>query len=206
MTKGYNDSEIERIRHGLMEALGRAAGVWGINETIGRLYGLLYLSDEALGLDEMARELAVSKATISINIRTLERFKCVQKVWQKGSRKDYYVVERDFEKIFQEALRTSAADELAIFKQGLQTAIADYESLLGGASSGGTLHDEAEAGEGVRGEALREQARRDLEKLQFLTTWIQTGERWLNFFLKAEIAEGPEAGLQRIQVEWEDES
>ena len=183
------DNEIEVIRHNLIEALGRSTSIWGVNETLGRLYGLLYLADEPLSLDEMAAELAVSKATISINIRILERIKCVQKVWQKGKRKDYYIAERDFEKILQELLRTNAADELLIQKTSITDALNAYGQILSS-----DLPPE-----------LKAQAERDIKKVQILADWIRIGEKWLNFFIGYDFSQEPAAEIRHIEVEWEDE-
>jgi len=65
-----------------------------VNKVGGQIYALLFLSEEPLSLDEIAERLQVSKSNISINIRLLEEMKLVRKIWVKGSRRDYYEVER----------------------------------------------------------------------------------------------------------------
>lgn len=182
-------SEIEKLRHMMIEAMGHSVGIWGMNETFGRMFGLLYFADAPLSLDEMAAELHVSKATISINIRILEKTRSVQKVWLKGSRKDHYVVERDFNKILQEALRTTAMEEIKIHKQAIGAGLSGYEAIVNGDFP----------------EEVREQARRDFLKVQELAHWLKVGERWLNFIIESDVSEGPAAELKRIEVEWEDE-
>ena len=47
---------------------------------------------------EISNRLGVSKSNISINIRMLEEYGLVRKVWVKGSRKDYYAAERTYPK------------------------------------------------------------------------------------------------------------
>ena len=69
-----------------------------INRVGGQIYALLFLSEEPLSLDEIGERLGVSKSNISINIRMLEDYKLVRKVWVKGSRKDYYAAERTYPK------------------------------------------------------------------------------------------------------------
>jgi DNA-binding transcriptional regulator GbsR (MarR family) len=182
------ESEIERIRHNLLASFGRSMDIWGLSDTIGRMFGLLYLADEPLSLDDMAAELEVSKATISVNIRTLERIKSVQKIWRKGSRKDYYAVERDFNKILQEILRTNAIDEIKLHSEANAEAIRAYQALIGGDYP----------------LEVREQAQRDLEKVHILTEWIRVGERWMKFFMDQDLNEAPAGELRRIEVEWED--
>ena len=69
-----------------------------INKVGGQIYALLFLNDEPLSLDEISEKLGVSKSNVSINIRFLEKYKLVRKVWVKGSRKDYYSAERTYPK------------------------------------------------------------------------------------------------------------
>jgi len=69
-----------------------------INKVGGQIYALLFLSDDPLSLDEISDRLSVSKSNISINIRMLEDYNLVRKVWVKGSRRDYYAAERSYPK------------------------------------------------------------------------------------------------------------
>lgn len=69
-----------------------------INRVGGQIYALLFLADEPLSLDDIAKKLGVSKSNVSINIRMLEDYHLVRKVWVKGSRKDYYAAERAYPK------------------------------------------------------------------------------------------------------------
>ena len=69
-----------------------------INRVGGQIYALLFIADEPLSLDEIAERLGVSKSNVSVNIRMLEDYNLVRKVWIKGSRKDYYAAERVYPK------------------------------------------------------------------------------------------------------------
>lgn len=48
-----------------------------------------------MSLDDMAREIRVSKGSVSTNMRELEKWGAVRQVWVKGDRKDYYEAEVD---------------------------------------------------------------------------------------------------------------
>ncbi|MBX7149444.1 hypothetical protein K1X76_10230 [bacterium] len=61
-----------------------------LNRVCGQIFALLYLSPEPLSLDDIVSELGVSKGNVSINIRLLEDYKLVKKIWVKGTRKDFY--------------------------------------------------------------------------------------------------------------------
>ena len=52
-----------------------------------------------MSLDDMARELGVSKGSVSTNIRELEKWGAVRQVWVKGERRDFYEAEEDFMRI-----------------------------------------------------------------------------------------------------------
>lgn len=92
-----------------------------INRVGGQIYALLFLSDEPLSLDDIAERLAVSKSNVSINIRMLEDFNLVRKVWIKGSRKDYYAAERVYPrkviKDFLEKIRSSLTDAITTIER-----------------------------------------------------------------------------------------
>jgi DNA-binding transcriptional regulator GbsR (MarR family) len=62
-----------------------------MSRILGRVYGLLMIADEPmLGLDQMAEQLGISKASVSTTVRQLQAFTLVEKVTVPGDRKDYY--------------------------------------------------------------------------------------------------------------------
>ncbi len=64
---------------------------YGMSRILGRVYGLLMIADEAmLGLNQMAEQLGISKASVSTTVRQLQAFTLVEKVTVPGDRKDYY--------------------------------------------------------------------------------------------------------------------
>ncbi len=97
--------QLDEVRHGIMDTLGRITSFWGFSKIMGQLYGMLYLSAAPMTLDEMAESLAISKGNVSINIRALERWNMVRPVWVKGDRKDYYEAETDFWMIIRGVLK-----------------------------------------------------------------------------------------------------
>lgn len=106
-----------------------------INKVGGQIYALLFLNEEPLSLDDISERLCVSKSNISINIRLLEEYKLVRKVWIKGSRKDYYAAERTYPtkviKDFLEKIRQTLKDAITTIErtrsQVAQTKLAHKE-------------------------------------------------------------------------------
>lgn len=84
------DEYINELMDYLVEGGSNFASSLGINRVAGQLYILLFLSERPLSLDEMTQRLKISKGHVSTNIRALERWQAVRKIWVKGSRKDYY--------------------------------------------------------------------------------------------------------------------
>lgn len=93
------NNKLSQIENLFIETAGDLARSLSINPVIGQLYALLYIRPDPVSLDEMAEKLKISKGNASVNIRILESWQAVKKVWIKGSRKDYYTAETDFLKI-----------------------------------------------------------------------------------------------------------
>ncbi|UYZ15616.1 GbsR/MarR family transcriptional regulator [Brevibacillus sp. WF146] len=70
--------------------------LYGVTPSIGRLYGVMYFSEEPMTLDEMSKKLGMSKPRMSTGVHQLLEIYMIQKVWKKGERKDLYEAEKDF--------------------------------------------------------------------------------------------------------------
>jgi len=79
---------------------------FGLNNVMAQLYAILYLSHKPLSLDDMVERLKISKGSVSVNIRALERYGAARKIWVKGSsRKDYYEAETDTYKVIMDRVK-----------------------------------------------------------------------------------------------------
>lgn len=117
---------LEAARRKFIEAGGNTTQSFGFGRIPGQLFALLYLSAKPLCLDELARELGVSKASVSTTVRQLEQWAAVRRVWVKGDRKDYYEAETDFGTMLRHGLLTT-------FRKKIETAgtqIGNVESTL----------------------------------------------------------------------------
>jgi DNA-binding transcriptional regulator GbsR (MarR family) len=76
--------------------MGSLFADFGLNPLMGRVFGLLLASEEALSLSRIAAELEVSKATVSILIRQLESFGYCQKLPTKGNREHFYLLRENY--------------------------------------------------------------------------------------------------------------
>ncbi|MCK6074848.1 GbsR/MarR family transcriptional regulator [Paenibacillus silvae] len=98
--KEDQQATVLKIRKRVIEAIGRNMDLYGVTLSTGHLYGLLFFADKPMTLDDMGREMEMSKTSMSTGVRTLLDLKMVNKVWSKGSRKDLYEVEYDWHQTF----------------------------------------------------------------------------------------------------------
>jgi len=92
------NKDLETVHESMLDGLGQLASYFGFSKVMGQLYGALLLSPEPLSLDALMEQLDISKASVSMNIRTLEHMGMVRQVWVrgKGGRRKYYEAETDF--------------------------------------------------------------------------------------------------------------
>ncbi|HLR02748.1 MAG TPA: GbsR/MarR family transcriptional regulator [Virgibacillus sp.] len=83
-----------------IQAIAKNMNLYGITSSVGRLYGVLYFSDDAMTLDDMRDALKMSKTSMSTGVRTLADMKMVESTFKPGIRKDLYESEEDWYKSF----------------------------------------------------------------------------------------------------------
>ena len=100
-----NRKPIEHAASVFAEGMGAASATSGVlSQLQGRIFGLLYLHEDPLSLDEIAAALQQSKSNISINIRGLVDWHLVRRVSVGGSRRDHYEAATDFWRVMQEIM------------------------------------------------------------------------------------------------------
>ncbi|MFH1352628.1 MAG: MarR family transcriptional regulator [bacterium] len=87
--------EIEQMRNDIVSVAGLLFSRFSLSPIAGEVYALLYLSAAPVSLNDMVRELKISKGSASMNIRALETWGAVRKVWVNSDRKDYYEADPD---------------------------------------------------------------------------------------------------------------
>jgi DNA-binding transcriptional regulator GbsR (MarR family) len=92
------------VNESTVSGIGRLARFFGFSEVMGRLYGTLLLSPEPMSLDELMESLQISKGSVSMNMRGLERWGMAKEVWVRGERKKYYEAEPDFWQVIRSVL------------------------------------------------------------------------------------------------------
>jgi DNA-binding transcriptional regulator GbsR (MarR family) len=111
---------VEDIRGRMIEGGGRTAQTFGLNRVLGQIYMLLYTSERPRSLDEIAEDLRLSKASVSIACRQLGGLGVLRRVWIKGDRKDYYEAETDLRRLLDASLLQSLGRSLESARQLLR--------------------------------------------------------------------------------------
>lgn len=91
-----HEETIERF----IQVIAKNMTLYGVTPSIGRLYGVLYFSEEPMTLDDMRDALEMSKTSMSTGVRTLTDINMVESTFRKGVRKDLYQSEEDWYKSF----------------------------------------------------------------------------------------------------------
>ena len=81
---------LESVEDQFVELWNNMASLWGINPTMARIHGLLYINGAALSMDDMMERLAISRGNVSMNLTKLVEWGLVRRVHKRGDRRDYY--------------------------------------------------------------------------------------------------------------------
>ena len=69
---------------------GEMGSHWGFNRTVGQMFALLVLSEDALNADQLAESLGVSRGNVSMGLKELLSWRLIRTQPQPGDRKDYF--------------------------------------------------------------------------------------------------------------------
>jgi DNA-binding transcriptional regulator GbsR (MarR family) len=112
----------------MVEVTARLCQMLGMPRSTGQIYGLLYLSPRALGLDEIAEMLGISKASASTGTRQLLAWHAVRQVWKPGDRKDYFEARGDLAEVLRSNYAGFFRPKLENSQRRVGTLLASLES------------------------------------------------------------------------------
>ena len=97
---------MEKIKEKFIEIIGNLGEGLGLNRTVCQIYALLYITPNPLSPAEIGRQLGISKGNVSINLKKLEEWEAVEKVWRKGYARSLYRANDDIDGIIFQKLKT----------------------------------------------------------------------------------------------------
>jgi len=124
------EEALRQVRSLVVDSIAQTMDHYGVNSTIGMLYGLMYFHNDPITLDEMCAKMGMSKGSMSTGVRKLQENKMVHRIFRPGSRKDLYRAEEDFHKNFINFFCRRWEDEVTINMKAIETAEAEYQTLL----------------------------------------------------------------------------
>jgi HTH-type transcriptional regulator, glycine betaine synthesis regulator len=116
--------ESERI---VSDAIGRLMVLWGFKRNMGRVWTLLYLSDEPIAAHVLRQRLQLSAGAVSMTLSELARWGVVRKVWRQGDRHDYFEAESSLWKMISRVLRERELAEVVSAIEAFEDALASLK-------------------------------------------------------------------------------
>ncbi|MBD8588069.1 GbsR/MarR family transcriptional regulator [Peribacillus simplex] len=163
---------LEEAESIVIDAIAETMDLYGVTHSIGRLYGVLYFSEEPMTLNQMSNSLGMSKPSMSTGIHSLVDIEMVQKVWRKGERKDLYKAEKDFFVSFLSFFCKKWDRELSVNMQAIEKATEKLNALL----------DNPDVPD-----AIQQKARKDLQQLQDSTQYYLWLKKLVHAFRSKEL-------------------
>ena len=74
---------------------GRMSSSWGINRTMAQIHALLFITGQALEVNDIMDRLQISRGNASMNLRELMDWGIVKKEHKVGERKEYFSTGKD---------------------------------------------------------------------------------------------------------------
>jgi DNA-binding transcriptional regulator GbsR (MarR family) len=129
------ESPLEQSKALFIRRWGEMATMWGISRTMAEIHALLFVSSQPLCTDDVMDQLQVSRGSASTNLRDLTRWGLIQRIHQRGDRKEYFKAESDvwqmFEIIFRERRRREVEPIAETLKRCHDMTDADAKHLKG---------------------------------------------------------------------------
>ncbi len=92
-------SNLSGIESEVVDLFVGVADVMALPGSVGELYGLLFVSEKPLCMDDCINKLQISKGSVSQGLKTLKTFGAICVVRVPGERKDFYVAETELRKV-----------------------------------------------------------------------------------------------------------
>lgn len=111
---------MEKIKEKFIEIIGNLGEGLGLNRTVCQIYALLYITPNPLSPSEIGKQLGISKGNVSINLKKLEEWEAVEKVWRKGYARSLYRANDDIEGIIFQKLKTGIEKRIKRIEKSLK--------------------------------------------------------------------------------------
>jgi DNA-binding transcriptional regulator GbsR (MarR family) len=90
LRKTDRTQRLQEVEDRFVDLWDTMSSLWGISPTMARIHGVLYITGQALSMDDIMARLAISRGNVSMNLSKLVEWGLVRRVHKRGSRRDYY--------------------------------------------------------------------------------------------------------------------
>src|SRR5699024_1164060 len=89
------NKKIDDVKKDVLDTIKETMDLYGVTTAAGRLYAVMQIKDQ-MNLDEMQKQLDMSKPSMSTSVRKLREIDMMRKDYQHGSRKQSYIAEKNY--------------------------------------------------------------------------------------------------------------
>jgi DNA-binding transcriptional regulator GbsR (MarR family) len=113
---------LDEIESAIIDVFIRATKILGYPKSIGEIYGLLYISDEPLCMEDIIQRLGISLGAASQGLKVLKGMQAVKSKHMIGKRREYFTADFELEDLINRYLRVEFNGHLKNWK--------DQQSLI----------------------------------------------------------------------------
>lgn len=158
---------LEKARKRMTESIAQNIHLYGLPPSAGRQYGMMFFQNRPLTLDDMSEELGMSKTSMSTSIRSLSEAKLVERVWERGVRKDLYEVKDDWYQGFIDMFTIKWRRSVSLHSVAIRRSLAELEQLI----NDDTISDD-----------ILDMAKTDIDKLHYIRDYYEWLDRLVDAF------------------------
>jgi DNA-binding transcriptional regulator GbsR (MarR family) len=115
LNKSTDRLEVESI-----DFFVRMMSMLGMPKSVGEIYGLLYFSKTPLPMDQIVYRLGMSLGSASQGLKTLRSLKAVKTTYIPGDRRDHYLAETEFRRLFANFIKEEITPHMESAKERIQ--------------------------------------------------------------------------------------
>ncbi|KQB44115.1 putative transcriptional regulator [Flavobacterium daejeonense] len=91
--------EFKEAKNKFVQTWGALGSQWGINKTMAQIHALLMVSNEAVSMEDIMKELQISRGNASMNLRALMDWGIIYKEFKAGERREFFTAEKDLDEL-----------------------------------------------------------------------------------------------------------
>jgi DNA-binding transcriptional regulator GbsR (MarR family) len=90
---------------------GEMGSKWGVNRTVGQIYGLLFVLGKPLPAEDIADYLKIARSNVSNSLKELQNWNLIKTTHIRGDRRDHFETTKDAWDLFKTVVRERKARE-----------------------------------------------------------------------------------------------